>query len=401
MPHLFPVLVNSSAPAVAVVQIIAAIDAAQPAVRAIAAAFGVRHETARWLLRQRLPQQWAMNAERLQLILTLVSWIVPEKRPANEIEFQSMLETAKTLATILRPFRDAPLASNTLPELRFHALLRNWMAELAYPDCSALQSNLSRLERSAGGIAGLADFLASLYRARIRDLAGAMDDAGAVQAVEAAVLAWAEKRPFTQLMRDSAQWHQHLSLSSDQPHARDSDDSRHQPLTSMDHWPSVLARPYRHEQLTIIELANAAHLAEEGMTLQHCVGSYWRHCLSENSLIFSVRNNQSQPLSTVELHLDHASLQVIKGQHCGVQNARPATSCVAAVDTLVRKLNCLTNQDALAERARFQQAQGRLKRMGLYRSADAAHAAEFAMDEFARRISESAGALCRQGITPA
>lgn len=83
---------------------------------------------------------------------------------------------------------------------------------------------------------------------------------------------------------------------------------------------------------TLEFLCDEDRLAKEGAELCHCVGSYWRHCLSGGSHIASVRGADGGR-STVEISFCEEGLAVV--QHRAARNGDPTQACERAVQSFL------------------------------------------------------------------
>ena len=334
--------------------IVAAIDAGAPLMPSLAQVFGVPPETVRWLRDQALPQGWRMDERRMRLLLNVLSWIAPEKRPSSVAQFDDVIHIAQALASVLKPFFGRQQASQSLFAPPYSTVLKGWLGPLLRPDCSAGRCNLARLAAPAS-LAGAADFLTSLNRAVFRLCAPGPASAGEHNAAcQELVLAWVDARSLRQLLDYSAQWHaalQNLATAAREPGHMVA------PLAINRQWPLVLKAPLKVGRFTMLELGDESSLIDEGATMGHCVGTFSAQCLSGDSVIVSVRDENGNPVSTAELHVDDSARQVKLGQHCARQNAPPPPECQATVERLVRLLNGVDFRDALAERSKFQQFQ--------------------------------------------
>ncbi|MES2018714.1 MAG: hypothetical protein V4484_19665 [Pseudomonadota bacterium] len=331
--------------------VVAAIDGAEPLSLSVAQAFDVPCETVRWLRGRTLPPAWRLNERRLRVLLNILAWMPPEKRPANTFEFEDMIDVAQALAAALQPLRGLSAAKSSLLVPRYSRVLKLWMVQLLRPDCGAARRTLDRLVGRHGSLAGAGDFLAALHRAVVR-LAKVEPGPGSMHTLDACqdlVLEWASTRSLRQLFDSSAQWHAALQVRAAPGQCKtvSSSDPNRQ-------WPLVLVAPLQLDKLTVVELGDEASLLLEGRAMHHCVGALGGRCLAGDSVIVSIRDAGGQRLSTAELHLAPGPRPVVLGQHCAVNNSTPRPDCIEVAKRLVRLLNGAAYCDVVMVRIMFQ-----------------------------------------------
>lgn len=337
----------------AVRSIVADIDRQAPMLLSVAQAFDVAPETVRWLRSRALPRRWSLDERRLRVLLNVLSWIAPERRPASDADFEGMMDAVQTLSSALKPFLGRQSVNATLLAPRYSGVLKRWMGQLLRPDCGAAPRKLDHLVARHGSLAGVADFLMSLHRAVFRFStveAGRGGDRDI--ACQDLVLAWVNTRSLRQLLDCSARWHAALHVRATTAQVPQNALS---PPAPNRQWPLVLATPIQLGSLTVFELGDELSLLAEGRAMGHCVGTFSAQCMFGDSVIVSVRDAYGGYLSTAELHLDSSTLQVVPGQHCALKNLPPRPDCNEAVDCLVRQINGVAFRDALAVRSEFQQ----------------------------------------------
>lgn len=67
-------------------------------------------------------------------------------------------------------------------------------------------------------------------------------------------------------------------------------------------WRPVLCPPVHTKTLTVVEIANAERLVEEGAAMRHCIGAYITRCAMAESIIVSIRDVEGRRLSIAELN---------------------------------------------------------------------------------------------------
>ncbi len=124
------------------------------------------------------------------------------------------------------------------------------------------------------------------------------------------------------LLEASVRWHRVLWTEAGLP--EDSD-------TRRTTWPCLVPQPLAlADGIMAVSLGNAAELAEEGRRMQHCVGSYWRHCFLGGSHIVSLRDRQGDSLSTLEIRLpENGTRNCNIVQHRAYRNQTPSKNLLA------------------------------------------------------------------------
>lgn len=333
LPWLLPMLIAHAsgrsvqeAPAILV-----AIDAGSPLFEAVAHAFDVPREVVRWLSRRTLPANWLVDVRRLRRLLTLLSWLAPERRPQNAAQFADLKTVAGALTAPL-DFIDGVGQLATLD--RMAPCMRHWLAHAWPADVSALLD--------------AKDFLRALFEAR-----QSVDGFDAA-AADAAVLAWCASIRVTRLLTLSRAWH--AAIAAETWGAGNADAGAH--------WPPVLMHPWHHDDRTIVELTSAEQLRSEGHAMQHCVGGYAAACRSGNSVIVALRSAAGAALSTAELHLHATAPRITVAQHRAVSNTAPGLACVRALGALLVHLDGAGQVALLRQRRDFQAGQSARRREG-------------------------------------
>jgi len=331
--------------------ILEAIDTARPLFDAVSRAFDLPRETVSWTRGQMLPNTAHFDVHRIRLLLLMLSWLPPEKRPGTDQDWAHMKKVILTLFAVLRGcWNQEEFPDLLLDEPRYGVIFRRWLRELVRPDLAAAVHHLETW-RLAGHDAGdMQDYLAALCKG-MRDNQKAAknhgDERGEPQAGD--FLAWLGNRSLREIAGFSRRWHAAMH-GQFRPEV---------PVYVPDHehvakWPAVLAKPLHADPCEIIELTTSRALAQEGRAMEHCVGGYAAQCVFDNRLIFSVRGVNKLRLSTVELELQEEPLRVCLRQHKGRQNAAPPQSCVTVVESLITTLNSPAFRPTLQARREYQ-----------------------------------------------
>ena len=105
-------------------------------------------------------------------------------------------------------------------------------------------------------------------------------------------------------------------------------------------WPAPLDRPLKLGALTAHFLTTTSALRDEGLRMEHCVGSYASHCLFDGTTIVSLRNNDDRSVSTAELRLvgsgERLGFELV--QHKAQRNGCPSTLAAQAMAQLLHRL---------------------------------------------------------------
>lgn len=126
--------------------------------------------------------------------------------------------------------------------------------------------------------------------------------------------------------------------------------------------------------LTVVELLDQISLSQEGKAMCHCVASYASRCASLRSRIFSVRNQENQSLSTVEISVPNLLSEPVKViQHRGFGNREPSQECQEAVSEWLLEVNRnfnLRNQNFRQEQNKREKVFGVIKCENVHRYID-------------------------------
>jgi hypothetical protein len=163
------------------------------------------------------------------------------------------------------------------------------------------------------------------------DLFGMVGKVGPGDAPSLASVCILRGRGILRLVEAAAHWHRHQARM----------EAAIITATDVRTWPALFADracgPLRARCL-----ASAPALAEEGAAMQHCVGSYVRHCLYDRTHIVSLHAQDGTRMSTLELRLDpregggRPGVGIVQNQ--GVQNADPSPLAEEAARALVGDL---------------------------------------------------------------
>ena len=118
-----------------------------------------------------------------------------------------------------------------------------------------------------------------------------------------------------------------------------------------DQWPAPLSESLKVGGLHAHFLTTAAQLRDEGLRMEHCVGSYAERCLFDGTNIVSLRKSDGRSVSTAELRLvgrgKRLGFEVV--QHKAQRNACPSTEAAQALARLLSLLDTDDIQPRLVE----------------------------------------------------
>ncbi|HJV74716.1 MAG TPA: PcfJ domain-containing protein [Noviherbaspirillum sp.] len=371
--------------------IIGAIDAGDPLFAAIANTFGVPKETVRWTRHQMLPHREAFAVPRMDLLLSMLSWLPPEKRPLTDDDWRSMRFVMTALLTVLTAlWDDATVADLLTTEPRCGAILARWLREVARPTLGAASARIHRMRQAGDDPDGLKEYARALLRGLRRFcLNGAAERGDAADAHRDALLDWFATQSFHRLMACSRRWHAFMLLHPvQQAEARPGRTSL--PVAS---WPAVLPRPIQLGSVTVRELTDSVSLVDEGRGMRHCVGGYSWECAMGSAMIVSLRTIDGRRLSTAEFCIEDDPVAVVLQQHKGVQNTPAPPECDVVLNRLVMLLNGPDYHARLAARRAFQQARRRQYEAMREQMPDSV--------EHVRRVEEYVAWQCTFGTPPA
>lgn len=358
-----------------IAQVQSAVDQGAPLFEAIAAVLQVPREAVRWLGRRELPSNWSFDLRRAGLLLRLLSWLPPERRPASAREFERLVRSGDAM---LAPFRRI-CDSECFPDLgrpHYGSIVRRWLADLAR---SGGGGDEEQFEPMRLALVDTRDFLAAVHAAEIRHRRQQDRDADDEQ-VLVSLLDRLSGLSLRRVLVLSRAWHalvERLTSTADRDGERGTEALR---------WPLVLRQPWTTDGLLVTELGTARSLLEEGRAMQHCIGGYAEDCASGDSLVFSVRDADGNRLSTLELHLTDGGRQLVGGQHRSVGNVAPSSACDIAMAALLR---CLSRDEYASDRSsRFSsQQQRRIQRQQHQHNLSASEAVhQQQMQEAAREV---------------
>jgi hypothetical protein len=276
------------------------------------------------------PEAWRGNLAKL---LEILDPLPPEKVPVTELDWNAFHSIYLGLA--LEGERD---------EERMEVKMR-WLEEAARLGWQKAYAKLAAIEGGIDALADSFDFLDEIGRAG--DWLDARADKPTVEwelwreQSRARWLRAPESLGLFRIVEASIRWHRALWVEAGLP-----DDDIDTQRAS---WPLLLPQAVTlGKGIEAVSLGNATELAEEGQRMQHCVGSYWRHCFLGESHIISLRNSNGDSLSTIEIRLPgNGARQCNIVQHRAQRNQNPARELLSLESYLCAKVLQLSDFKAL------------------------------------------------------
>lgn len=127
-------------------------------------------------------------------------------------------------------------------------------------------------------------------------------------------------------------------------------------------WHSPLSEEMACYLRTIVPLRTPEELIHEGQNMKNCVGGYSGRCLRGESQIWSLRQQDGNPVSTLETTIERKSGRLVAKivQHRAVSNSSPTPECDMAAYNLIKLLS--QNPEALEDYWKWKVAVGNLSR---------------------------------------
>jgi len=320
------------------------VDSGQPLWPALADTVGVPEETVRWLRGKTTDEVSDAWFGRIPELLKSLAQLPPEKRPKTCDEWTAYTDFALVLDRIFISQR-ATLWRRDLARLGWIAARQKFANLNAAPSDLLEVSDLIReITDAVGG-----ELLPQIAGYRQNDHPQWQRLAEAVEAVffESSLL---------KQIRASLRWHELQLLPRIMEDTIEEAATQDTPLR-LDHWPTPISEPMRLGKLYAHFLATTAQLHDEGLRMEHCVGSYTSYCLFHGSSIVSLRKDDDRSVSTAELRLvDHGKnlgFEVV--QHKAHRNASPGPLANQALERLIARFETDGMQ------ARLQDMLGQLK----------------------------------------
>ena len=306
------------------------VDSGTPLWPALADTVGVPEETVRWLRGKTADEISDVWLGRIPELLQSLAQLAPEKRPRSSDEWTAYTD----FALVLKHVSSAPRRTAWLRELArlgWVAARQKFAAIGAAP--SDLLEIVDLLREITGAVGGELLPLLAGYR---------QDDNPEWQRVSAAVETLFLETGLLKQLRTSLRWHELQLLPPIEEEAAAANDGADSVETTalLKNWPAPLDRPLKLGALTAHFLTTTSALRDEGLRMEHCVGSYASHCLFDGTTIVSLRNNDDRSVSTAELRLvgsgERLGFELV--QHKAQRNGCPSTLAAQAMAQLLHRL---------------------------------------------------------------
>lgn len=324
------------------------VDEGQPLWPALADTLSVPEETVRWLRNKTADEVGDAWLGRIHTLLPDLSSLPPEKRPKTHDEWTA--------------YTDFILALN---QHGAASIKKIWLKDLARLGWVQARQKFAAMNASPSDLLEIHDFSGSLTEAIYYELlpAGQQDirlrDDDNWSKLSHAIDQLFYETSILKQVRASLRWHELQLRPVEEEISDESPDNR-----DLSNWPAPLPEPLQLDQLYAHFLITPAQLKDEGMRMQHCVGSYEYRCLFGGSNIVSFRGRSGRSVSTAELRMDERGKQIRMAvvQHKAHRNGTPSPVAAGALYQLLSTLNDETMQPRLQEmRDQLAQRQSRDK----------------------------------------
>jgi len=308
------------------------VDSGTPLWPALADSVGVPEETVRWLRGKTADEISDAWLGRIPELLQSLSLLPPEKRPSSHDEWTAYTDFALVLRHVSSAQRRA-FWLRDLARLGWIAARQKFAAIGAVP--SDLLEIVDLLREITGAVGGeLLPLLPLLTGHR-------HDDDPEWQRVSAAIETLFLETGLLKQLRASLRWHelQLLPPVEEEAQATATDDGE-DTAARLKHWPAPLTGPVKLGALSAHFLTTTSELRDEGLRMEHCVGSYASRCLFDGTTIVSLRSKDGRSLSTAELRLvgsgERLGFELV--QHKAQRNGCPSTLAAQAMAQLLGRL---------------------------------------------------------------
>jgi len=304
-------------------EVLEAIDRGRDLAGTLATHYGI----GRALVRAPLCQQpWPAGGLALPLMLALIDGVPPSARPQRPAEWAAHGAALEALATL------AGQHTQVLRALGAAVFRPGWQATWG----ALLRHHHSTDWPLARRLLDLRDFLAASMRGLHGDgllplapadaTQGEPRDDGQPGLAARLALLWAGQRGLGSLLRASQRWHDWLQQA--RPPERRATDT----------WPALLGA-CSHAGASAHECLSAADLAQEGQTMQHCVGSYEQRCAHHGQRVLHLSLPDAAATLLLAPLADDAQARFALAELLGPHNAAVSRSMQAWARWVLRRVN--------------------------------------------------------------
>lgn len=324
------------------------VDEGQPLWPALADTLRVPEETIRWLRNKTADEVGDAWLGRVHTLLPDLASLPPEKRPKTRDEW-----TAYTDFILVLNQRNAASGK------------KHWLKDLARLGWVQARQKFTAMNSSPSDLLEIHDLISRLREAIYYELRP--DDQQNIrrqnnddwEKLSQAIDQLFYESSVLKQVRASLRWHELQLRPVEEEISDDAPDNR-----DLSNWPAPLPEALQVDQLYAHFLITPAQLKDEGMRLQHCVGSYEYQCLFGGATIVSFRDRSERSVSTAELRMDSRGKQIRMTvvQHKAYRNGTPQPVAENALQQLLSTLNDEKMQPRLqAMREQLVQRQARDK----------------------------------------
>lgn len=318
------------------------VDSGQPLWPALADAVGVPVETVRWLRGKTVDDVSEAWLGRIPELMKSLAHLLPEKRPKNRDEWTAYTDFALVL--------DRP---HTAPR---HA---RWLQDISRLGWIAAREKFAAMGAAPSDLLEIADLLHEIIGAVggellphiARQWRTARESHPEWQQLTETIEPLFLETSVLKQMRASLRWHELQLLPPIEEDAQAEEATPKETAARLDKWPAPLSAPLKLGGLYAHFLTTTAQLRDEGLRMEHCVGSYDHRCLFDGANIVSLRKGDGRSVSTAELRLigSDKRLYFEVVQHKAHHNGSPSTESAQTMVRLLSELNTDDMQPRLLE----------------------------------------------------
>lgn len=305
------------------------VDAGQPLWPALADTVGVPEETIRWLRGKTADDVSDAWLGRIPELLVSLAHIHPDKRPKTYDDWTAYTDFALVL--------DRPRSSNR------HA---RWLQDLARIGWVSARQKFEAMRAAPSDLPEIADLLHELIGAVGGELLphvarrwrSERESDAEWQRLSHVIEGLFLDTSVLKQMRASLRWHELQLLPPDEDAGVEDTPTGQAPKPRLDCWPAPLKETMKLSGGLVAHfLTTTAQLRDEGLRMEHCVGTYADRCLFDGTNIVSLRKGDGRSVSTAELRLAGRGKRLVfeVAQHKAYRNAAPPADAMQALTRLL------------------------------------------------------------------